>query len=135
MASHRPTTILCVDDEDVPLFLRKRVLEKSGYEVITANSARQALAVLETRDVDLVLSDQLMPGMTGTQLAKIIKERRTSLPFILISGVNEMPPDIGYADVFISKLEGPVSLCQKIADVVARGYDVTTSACDADPGK
>ena len=135
MASLRPTTILCVDDEDVPLFLRKRVLEKSGYEVITANSARQALTLLESRDVDLVLSDQLMPEMTGTQLAKIIKERRTSLPFILISGVNEMPPDIAYADVFISKLEGPVALCQKIAEVVARDYNVATSGSAADPGK
>ena len=135
MASLRPTTILCVDDEDVPLFLRKRVLEKSGYEVITANSARQALTLLESRDVDLVLSDQLMPEMTGTQLAKIIKESRTSFPFILISGVNEMPPDIAYADVFISKLEGPVALCQKIAEVVARDYSVATSGSAADPGK
>ncbi len=121
MASRKPITILCVDDEDVPLFLRKRVLEKSGYEVITANSARQALATLESSKVDVVLSDQLMPEMTGTQLAKIIKQSRVQLPFILISGVNEMPPDIGYADVFISKLEGPVALCQKIAELL--GHD------------
>jgi CheY-like chemotaxis protein len=135
MASPKPATILCVDDEDVPLFLRKRVLEKSGYDVITANSARQALTLLESHQVDIVLSDQLMPEMTGTQLAKILKESRASLPFILISGVNEMPSDIGYADVFISKLEGPAALCQKIAEVIATACNDAPNASAADPCK
>ena len=135
MASHKSITILCVDDEDVPLFLRKRVLEKSGYEVITANSARQALLTLESNKVDVVLSDQLMPEMTGTQLAKIIKQGRTPLPFILISGVNEMPPDIGYADDFISKLEGPVALCQRIGEVLSRDSKGLLNASDAEPNK
>ena len=117
MESRKITTILCVDDEDVPLFLRKLVLEKSGYEVATANSGHQALEMLSQRSFDMVLSDQLMPGMTGTQLAKIIKESSSPLPFILISGVNEVPLDAGYADLFISKLEGPVAMCEKIADV------------------
>lgn len=131
MASPKPIRILCVDDEDVPLFLRKRVLEKSGYEVITASSGRQALAALEEHKVDIVLSDQLMPEMTGTQLAKMIRQSRTPLPFILISGVNEMPPDIGYADLFISKLEGPVALCQKIADLLGRDTKGVVNASEA----
>ena len=135
MASRKPITILCVDDEDVPLFLRKRVLEKSGYEVITANSARQALATLESSKVDVVLSDQLMPEMTGTQLAKIIKQSRAQLPFILISGVNEMPPDIGYADVFISKLEGPVALCQKIAELLNHDSKGLVNASEAESNR
>ena len=114
--------ILCVDDEEVPLFLRKRVLEKSGHKVVTANSAQEALRILNDQTFDLVLSDQLMPDMIGTQLARTIKEVCPSIPVILISGVNEVPPDAGYADLFISKLEGPAALCQKIFDVLQQKF-------------
>ena len=64
------SVILCVDDEENPLMLRKLVLQKAGFEVITANSAKQALKRLGSRKVDLVLSDQLIPGTTGTELAQ-----------------------------------------------------------------
>jgi CheY-like chemotaxis protein len=110
--------ILCVDDEENPLMLRKLVLQKAGYEVITANSAKQALEVLGSREVDLVLSDQLMPGATGTELAQRVKSINPKLPVVIVSGVNEMPPDASNADLFISKLEGPAYLSQKISDVL-----------------
>ena len=112
--------ILCVDDEENPLMLRKLVLQKAGYEVVTANSANQALEILTTRKVDLVLSDQLMPGATGTDLAKQLKSTSPHLPVVIVSGVNELPPDADYADRFISKLEGPAYLSQQIAEVLAR---------------
>lgn len=112
--------ILCVDDEPNSLVLRKLVLQNAGYEVITANSARCALDVLASRQIDLVLSDQLMPGQTGTELARQIKDRWPSLPVILISGVNEIPPDATVADLFMSKVEGPVMMCQNINDVLVK---------------
>lgn len=112
--------ILCVDDEPNSLVLRKLVLQKAGYDVLTANSAMLALDILASRQVDLVLSDQLMPGQTGTELARQIKNRWPSLPIILISGVNEIPADAGIADLFISKVEGPVMMCQNINDVLVK---------------
>jgi DNA-binding NtrC family response regulator len=112
--------ILCVDDEENPLKLRKLVLERQGYEVVTANSSKQALEVLTTAKIDLVLSDQLMPGGSGTELAKAIKSRYPLLPVVLISGVNEIPPDAIHADLFLSKVEGPASMCKKIAEVLAQ---------------
>ena len=116
--------ILCVDDEPNSLILRKLVLQKAGYEVITADSASQALDVLTSRKVDLVLSDQLMPGQTGTELARQVKARWPNVPIILLSGVNEIPADADIADLFMSKVEGPVILCQKVNDVLSksRGY-------------
>lgn len=110
--------ILCVDDEENPLKLRKLVLQKSGYEVIAANSAKQALEILAFRKVDLVLTDQLMPGITGTELAQRVKSKHPDLPVVIVSGVNELPPDSEIADLFVSKLEGPAYLCQKISDVL-----------------
>ena len=84
-------TILCVDDEDLPRTLRKLILQKQGYQVIPASSGAEALALLERGGISLVLTDQLMPGMTGTELTKLVKSTRPAMPVILISGVNEIP--------------------------------------------
>ena len=110
--------ILCVDDEDNPLVLRKLVLEKAGYEVATAHSADEALNILASRRIDLVLSDHLMPGVTGAELAQEIKTRFPAIPFILISGVNDVPLNADSADAFLSKVEGPDKLCRQIAAVL-----------------
>ena len=67
--------ILCVDDEDIPRTLRKIILQKKGYEVVTASTGKEALAILATRHFDLVLTDQIMPGMMGTELTRQIKYR------------------------------------------------------------
>lgn len=115
---HKPI-ILCVDDEEIPLLLRKFVLQKAGYEVITARSGQEALAIVETSAVDLILSDYLMPLMNGAELAVQIKTNRPTLPVILLSGVNELPIGSDFADSFISKTVGAEVLCAKIAKLVA----------------
>jgi CheY-like chemotaxis protein len=62
--------ILCVDDEEIPRTLRVMVLIKQGYTVLAAVSAVQALELLDRHHVDLVLTDQMMPDIVGTELAK-----------------------------------------------------------------
>jgi CheY-like chemotaxis protein len=111
-------TILCVDDEENPRTLRKLILEKQGYQVITAASGREALEVLNRTRVNLVLSDQMMPGMTGSQLTKSVKAILPSMPVILISGVNEIPTDADCADRFVSKIGGPQLLFNTVAEVL-----------------
>ena len=117
--------VLCVDDEDTPLLLRKLVLEKAGYDVVTASSVPGALDIVSSRPIDLVLSDHLMPGSTGTELARQIKSRLPQLPVVLLSGVNEVPSDADCADLFLSKAVGPVNLCENIARILdeARARD------------
>jgi CheY-like chemotaxis protein len=83
---HKPS-ILCVDDEELPLALRKLVLEKQGYRVVIRPIGSGRDAALGDHRVDLVLTDQVMPGGTGTELAQSIKKRWPDLPVIL---------DIGY---------------------------------------
>ena len=111
-------TILCVDDEETPRTLRKLILQKQGYQVLTAGSGDEALEVLNRANIDLVLSDQMMPGMTGTELTKSVKAMRPAMPVILISGVNEIPADASYADRFISKVGGPELLFKTVLDVL-----------------
>jgi CheY-like chemotaxis protein len=115
--------ILCVDDEENQLAVRKLVLESKGYEVLTAASGQQALGLLGQHQVDLVLSDHLMPGLTGAELARQIKAQKPELPVILISAVNEIPADAAYADLFMSKLDGPMAMCENIAAMLARVRD------------
>jgi len=118
-------TILCVDDEDIPRMLRKLILQKQSYKVDTAASGKEALARLDAGGVDLVLSDQMMPGMTGTELTKVVKAAQPTMPVILISGVNEIPADAVYADRFISKVGGPELLFATVAEVLrAYGHPV-----------
>ena len=111
--------ILCVDDEETSLLLRKPVLEQAGYEVMVAASAMQALEVLSSRKIDLLLTDYLMPGQTGTELARAAKNICPELPVILLSGVTELPVGMENVDLFVSKVEGPQSMCEKVAAVLS----------------
>ncbi len=119
--------ILCVDDEENQLAVRKLVLEQAGYSVLAAGSGQQALDLLALHPIDLVLSDHLMPGLTGTELARQIKAQDPDLPVILISAVNEIPADAAYADLFMSKLDGPQAMCQNIAAMLARSKNGSSS--------
>lgn len=111
-------TILVVDDEEIPRKLRGLILQKQGYRIVTAASGMQALELLDAGGIHLVLSDQMMPGMTGTELTKRVKSTWPTLPVILISGVNEIPADANYADRFVSKVEGPGLLFKAIIEVL-----------------
>ncbi len=119
--------ILCVDDEENQLAVRKLVLESKGYAVLTAPSGQQALALLAEHPVDLVLSDHLMPGLTGAELARQIKTLQPDLPVILISAVNEIPADAAHADLFMSKLDGPIVMCENISTMLARSRNGSSS--------
>ncbi len=73
-----------------------------------------------TLPVDLVLTDLLMPGLSGTDLAREIKQRRPNLPVVLYSGVKEVPLDVALADLFLSKVEGPAAMCEKLSEILKK---------------
>jgi CheY-like chemotaxis protein len=110
--------ILCVDDELTPLTIRKLVLQKAGYCVVTAGSAAVALDILRTSRVDLVISDHLMPEMTGAELASEVKRTHPTVPFMLLSGVNDIPVGAELADEFLSKLEGPETMINRVRALI-----------------
>jgi len=112
--------ILCVDDEETALVLRRAVLQRAGYQVITAQSGSEALQYVASGDFALVLSDYLMPGMNGAELTKHIKTTHPDIPVLLISGLNEPPSDAAVAEGFISKPVGPETLCEEVAALLSR---------------
>ncbi|MFY9351339.1 MAG: PAS domain S-box protein [Sphingobium sp.] len=87
-----PLVILAVDDDDLVLTNTAGMLEHLGHTVFKAASAQDALRMLEQGDVDLVVTDHAMPGMTGAQLADAIEALRPGLPVIIITGFAELPP-------------------------------------------
>jgi PAS domain S-box-containing protein len=84
--------VLAVDDDDLVLMNMAAMLEDAGHTVIAVGSAAQALEILEAgTNVDLVISDQAMPGMTGAQLLQAIRRRWPELPCVLATGFAEFP--------------------------------------------
>ena len=86
-------TILLVDDERAVRTFATRVLRRAGFRVITADGGDAALAAFDRyRDeIELLVTDVLMPGMTGAELADRIRGERASLPVLFVSGY---PADI-----------------------------------------
>lgn len=82
-------TILLVDDEPALLSLNREVLLQQGYKVLTAESAPDALNLLKSNSIDLVISDVIMPEQDGYQLAKLIQKGYPDVKIQLVSGFSD----------------------------------------------
>ena len=78
-------TILVVDDEKNYLLVLKELLGEEGYEVVIAQSAPEALKVFQETELDLVITDMKMPGMSGMELLDVLKEKDLHLPVIMMT--------------------------------------------------
>ncbi len=77
--------ILAVDDEHNIRDLLKYTLEPHDMEVITAENGRAAITVLENEDIDVIITDLLMPTMTGLAFIRELKKRKSNIPIIIIT--------------------------------------------------
>jgi CheY-like chemotaxis protein len=116
-----PLRILAVDDDALVLLNTAAMLEDLGHTVLEATSGSSALEIIQRGDnIDLVITDQAMPHMTGSDLAAAIKKERPGLPIILATGYAELPPG---ADEGLPKLAKPF-LQQQLADAIAKTVEV-----------
>lgn len=83
-------TVLCVDDEANILHSIKRLLRKEGYGLLTASSGIEGLKILEENNVHLVLSDQRMPQMSGTEFLAEVKEKYPDVIRIILTGYTQV---------------------------------------------
>lgn len=89
-----PCRVLLVDDDALTSMSTSDALSDLGHEVVEARSARRALEILrEGTPIDVVVTDQAMPGMTGTQLAAEIRASWPDLPIIVATGYAELPAE------------------------------------------
>ncbi len=114
-------SILCVDDNEQSLSIRKVMLETRGYRVIPCSDGNQALEEFKKGGVDLVLSDLVMPNMDGTELINQIKALSPTTPAILFSGKIRVYERDTQADVFLPKgMYAPAELLERIRVLLVR---------------
>jgi CheY-like chemotaxis protein len=114
-----PLVVLAVDDDDLVLTNTVAMLEDLGHTAIAASSGSAALDILRHDDcIDLVITDQVMPDMTGLQLAEAIKVDRPELPIILATGFAEIPAQVPGV-TRLSKPFTQAELAEKVRDLRA----------------
>ncbi|HTD24626.1 MAG TPA: response regulator [Terriglobales bacterium] len=114
-------TILCVDDNEQLLSVRKVILETRGYRVLACTNGRKALEIFKQGGVDLILSDLAMPEFDGVELIDSIKNLAPETPAILFSGKVKIYERETRADVFLPKgMYGPAELLEHIRLLLVR---------------
>ncbi len=113
-------TILCIDDDASILRYEKALLERSGYEVLTAPSGQQGLKLATTCQCDAVVLDYEMYGMNGQEVASEIKLAKPEMVVILMSGREVPMQALALVDAFVPKLEASQQLLSIIADLCGR---------------
>jgi len=88
-AEYQPTLLL-VDDEENILNALMRMLRRDGYRILTATNAEDALDILGRNDVQVVISDQRMPGISGTELLSRVKEMHPDTVRMVLSGYTDL---------------------------------------------
>jgi CheY-like chemotaxis protein len=120
----RACTILLVEDYRRIRELARKILTRQGYRVLTAGSGDEALSLAATYDgtIDLLLTDVMMPGLSGPDLAQRVHRVRPHVPVLYMSGEGSGP--LGVADpegrggAFLQKPFTPASLAQKVREVL-----------------
>lgn len=118
--------VLCVDDEAVGLQVRRMILERSGYSVLTAHDGPTGLKVFAENPIEAVVLDYAMPGMDGGQVAAQMRERKPQVPILLLSAYMSLPADLsGLVDISMTKGEGAPILLQKLDSLFSSENDFT----------
>jgi DNA-binding response OmpR family regulator len=113
--------ILCIDDEALGLKIRKAVLEKEGYRVLTAVDGSSGLALFMDEPVEGVILDYFMPGMDGGQVALAMRKQRPEVPILLLSAYVNLPAEVvKIVDFTVLKGEGPAELLLKVRRMLNR---------------
>lgn len=111
--------ILCIDDEELGLSVRKLILESEGFEVSTASDGRSGLELFSTLEFDLVLLDHSMPGMNGGEIAREIRKLRPATPILLLSAYVTLPDDhVKMVDAYVTKGESTEKLLATIRRLI-----------------
>jgi len=117
---HGTATILVVDDEALLLTMADAILSEFGYKVLTAQSGQKALQILEQPgiEVQLVLTDLVMPGLGGRELMERIRQQAQALPILVMSGY-VLPEEQQARDGYLQKPFTTTDLLRKVKAALA----------------
>jgi CheY-like chemotaxis protein len=120
IGSARPRLILCIDDSDLALRVRKLLLNSEGYNVLTASSGEEGLEIFKTNAVELVISDHFLSGKSGTDIAREMRELKPQVPILIVSAASEKPTGLEFADGFLAKCQLPSVLLDTVARLLVK---------------
>ncbi len=114
------TTVLCVEDEEPQLKMRRALFESAGFEFLEARSGVEALELFRTHDISAVVLDYWMYGMNGLVIAQQMKRERPAIPIIMLSGWSSLPGEtIGLVDAWLVKARvGPEDLLKEVTRLI-----------------
>ena len=116
---NRAQLVLCVDDEQVALHVRRLVLERAGYRVMTAENGEEGLELFQKEPVDAVILDYSMPGMHGGEVAMRMRSTKPGIPILLLSAYTGLPVDVtALVDLYMTKGEGAPALLAKLRQLL-----------------
>ncbi len=111
--------VLCVDDELIGLKVRKILLERAGYRVLTAPDGSAGLDIFFREPVEAVVLDYSMPGMNGGEVATKMRQAKPEIPILLLSAYIGLPSDVlSSVDLYMTKGEGPPVLLEKLGSLL-----------------
>jgi DNA-binding NtrC family response regulator len=124
--SRMTANILLIDDNAVQAATRQTILKRAGYFVIAALNPARALEQIQSGDlpeeVGLVITDHLMPGMSGADFVRALRQTHPRLPVLVISGLEEAEEEYANLDVtFRMKPLLPDNLLETVKQLVAEG--------------
>jgi two-component system cell cycle sensor histidine kinase/response regulator CckA len=116
-------TVLLVEDEEGPRRLLQRILNEAGYRVVASGQPCEALELVEAgAAIDLLLTDVVMPEMSGPQLASRVRARRPSLPVVFMTGYSDAPLELN-GETLLEKPFTPADLALEIRRALHRTPD------------
>lgn len=118
----RCVSVLALDDDSMVLGVYARAFARVGYRCITASSGGEALARIASEAVDVVITDLAMPGMSGLEFMRRVRERDADLPILVVTGAPAIDNAIESIDAgvfrYLTKPVLPAELVKSVADAI-----------------
>jgi CheY-like chemotaxis protein len=126
MTSHMPANLLLIDDNAVQAATRQTILKRAGYFVVAALNPVRALEQIQNGEfpgeIELVITDHLMPGLNGAEFVRALRKTHPRLPVLVISGLEEAEQEYEDLNVtFRMKPLLPDSLLETVGRMVGEG--------------
>jgi len=116
---HNSHLVLVVDDEQIGLEVRKILLERSGYRVLTASDGPTGLEIFSAEPVEAVVLDYSMPGMHGGEVAARMRHTKPQVPILLLSAYIGLSAEVtSVVDLYMTKGEGAPVLLEKLGSLL-----------------
>ena len=124
--------VLCVDDNELNVFVNATVLRSEGYEVVACSDPMRAAVIAHLEELDLAILDCEMPAMSGAELAAFCRAANPDIKIIIFSGTPTIPErELVFADLFVQKGEGVEVLLDAVKGLLTdrRPHNATRVDC------